>query len=652
MDIITLDFETYWDQKYSLTKMSPLAYVMDDRFEAISLSFKINDRTTDVVIGPMNVAHVIKGLALHNRAVCGHNMSGFDAYVLAYRYGVKPKLWMCTLAMARPIHAKDVGLSLKALSEHYGLAAKDNSVLMETKGLRYKDFTADQLARMAAYNKTDTDNTRALFKILARHHSAAEMWQIDALTRARTEPQFVLDIPLLEQTLGVERISKHQSLVRLAQDLGLEVDEEGVDEEALAEAVRDQLASAPKFSSLLERLGVEVPTKPSPTDPTKAIPALAKSDDGMLELCEHPDPIVAAAARARLSVKSTLLETRIEKFIEAGRHAGGLLPVPLRYCGADTTGRDSGEEYSCQNLPRIDPEKPKASDALRRSLCAQPGHKVGVADQSGIELRVNHFLWKVPSSMKLYQANPAKADLYKAFAASLYGKDQSEVVKTERHVGKLSQLGLGFGAGAVTFQRIAKIQGGIDLPLMHEDENVMSSQRIVDRWRGEYSEIVDGWRRCANAIGHIAAGAERAVDPWGMVHTSKHGLHLPSGRIIRYPDLRLEDDGEWPDGRAKRSWFYAHGRHKARLTGPKVDENIVQALARDSVFDAALEFYRLTGLYFKLRVHDELVYVFPDDQAQELLDLLQSLLRTPPKWWPELVVWSEGDIADRYGDAK
>jgi DNA polymerase I-like protein with 3'-5' exonuclease and polymerase domains len=51
-------------------------------------------------------------------------------------------------------------------------------------------------------------------------------------------------------------------------------------------------------------------------------------------------------------------------------------------------------------------------------------------------------------------------------------------------------------------------------------------------------------------------------------------------------------------------------------------------------------------------VHDELVYVVPDDEAVETLATVQEVMRTPPEWWPELVTWSEGDIADTYGDAK
>ena len=87
-------------------------------------------------------------------------------------------------------------------------------------------------------------------------------------------------------------------------------------------------------------------------------------------------------------------------------------------------------------------------------------------------------------------------------------------------------------------------------------------------------------------------------------------------------------------------------------TGPFIVHNCVQAIARDIIADNMFSFYKETGLYPALMVHDELVYVVPENQAEKLLDKLQQIMRTPPQWWPDIVLESEGDIADTYGDAK
>jgi len=653
MDLITLDYETFWSQDFTLTKLTPLEYVMDDRFEAISCAIKINREETFVVWGD-EIGPALRDLKVGSKGLLAHNNSGFDAYVSSYRFGLRPKMWLCTLAMARPMHAKTTGLSLAKLVQHYGLGVKNDAILHNTRGRRLADFKGPERRQMEVYNKADTDQCRALFDILRGSYGTPELWQIDAVIRMRTEPAFVLDRALLESAASVERDRKFKALLDLGRRLGIQAGDWS-DPGAVAEQVRLELASAKKFSELLASLDVPVPMKRSPSNPEKMVPALAKTDEAFTDLQAHPNETVAAAARARLDVKSTLLETRIQKFLRAGELTGGLLPIPIRYCGADTTGRDSGEEYNPQNLPRIDPDRPKVSDALRRSLRSKPGHAIIVADQSGIELRTNHFLWKVESSMELYQANPAKADLYRAFAALLFARDPGEITKPERQLGKVAQLGLGFGAGAVTFQRVARVMGGIKLVLKRDDEtpdDVMTAEETVHAWRLSYANIASGWKACGAALRDIANGREVSIDPWELTHTCKDGIVLPSGRLIRYPDLRQEESGSWEDGKSKRSWVYADGRHKARLTGPKVCENIVQALARDSIFDCAIEFYKRTKLRPALRVHDELVYSVPEGEADALLAELQAVMRTPPTWWPQLVVWSEGDKGTNYGDCK
>ena len=200
-------------------------------------------------------------------------------------------------------------------------------------------------------------------------------------------------------------------------------------------------------------------------------------------------------------------------------------------------------------------------------------------------------------------------------------------------------LGLGFGAGAVTFQKVAKLMGGVELAA---DE----SRDVVSAWRNAYPEISRGWKTCHAALKNIHLGVEDAIDPWGLCFTCKEGIRTPKG-LIRYPGLREEftEDG-------KSEWVYGEGRNKARIYAGKVTENIVQHLARCVIADNALDYQRQTGRTPALTVHDELVYVVPETEAEQALADLQKLMRTPPSWWPELVTWSEGDIADTYGAAK
>ncbi len=639
MKICTLDLETFWDVGHSLTKMSPIAYCMHPDTEIISCAFKFNDEETEVIFGEDNVKEYCAKVDWSQYWVVGHNLSAFDSMILSWRLNVKPKLWGCTLAMARPIHAKDVGLSLAKLVSHYRLGKKDNFALLQTKGRHLCDFTEQEIADMGVYNKEDVDQCYGLLKKLIPQTKKDEVMLIDMTIRSLIEPQFDCDTDLLTKTLAEEIERKRVALLDAAKQM--DVYELGMDDDEAVANVLKLLSSAPKFAKFLDKLGVEVPTKISPTT-EKEIPALAKTDEAFIALQEHENPLVAVAANARLDAKSTLLQTRIQKFLDASEaHPQRKIPIPLRYYGADTTGRWSGWAYNPQNLPRINPYKPKLSDALRKSLIAPSGYKVVVADLSGIELRVNHFLWQVPSSMELFQADPENADLYKDFASTLYGVEQKDVTKEQRQVGKVAHLGLGFGAGFKTFQTVAKLMGGVDIDL---DE----SRGIVDTWRSTYSDITRAWRTCHNVLPTIMRGAEGgAVDPWGMVYPTPEGLQTPKG-VIRYPNLRTEVNEE--TGRTE--FIYGEGRNKARIYAGKIVENIVQHLARNVIADNALDVQRELRLIPALMVHDELVYVVPEEEAQATLDAVQKIMRTPPTWWPELLTWSEGDIADTYGDAK
>ena len=651
MTPVYIDFESFWSTTHTLSRMSPTEYIQHPDTEIISVAIREGDEPTYVLFGEDKIRRHMQDMDWSDKMAIGHNMSGFDATILAWRLGINPKMYGCTAAMARSKYSKTgasvggkflTGVSLKKLAAELKVGAKLDLEATNTKGKHLCDFSPDELAQMEEYNKVDTDLCAELFKKLAKGFPKAELMHIDMTTRMLVEPKFQLDYDMVKKALEDVKAEKTKSLNDLydllftqAESVARKLEGDPTDPE---EYVRMTMASAAKFSELLTSRGVEIPMKQSPTNPAKMTPALAKTDDAFIALQDHEDPIIAAAARVRLEVKSTLLETRLQAFIKAADACGGRIPVPLKYAGADTTGRWSGEQYNMQNLPRINPKVPKPSDALRNSLRAPKKHKVVVADLSGIELRVNHFLWKVKQSMDLYSAD-VEADLYKSFAAARYGIDESEVTKDQRQLAKIAQLGLGFGAGAPTFRKVAKLMGGLDL-------SEAESLEVVTAWRDTYHDIVKGWKSFQNNIPNIQQGTEVAIDPWGLCVTEKHAVRLPSGRKIYYPGLTKEMDN------GKSEWWYGSGRSRARIYAGKGVENLVQALARDVIAEHALTMFKRTGYRPSLAVHDELVYVVPETVANEVLDELQSIMHKGVSWWPELITWSEGDVGDTYGEVK
>ena len=51
MDLITIDFETYYDRDFSLSKITTEEYIRSDLFEVIGVSVKVNNEETEWASG-------------------------------------------------------------------------------------------------------------------------------------------------------------------------------------------------------------------------------------------------------------------------------------------------------------------------------------------------------------------------------------------------------------------------------------------------------------------------------------------------------------------------------------------------------------------------------------------------------------------------
>ena len=127
MNIITIDFETFYDRDFSLSKLTTEEYVRDSRFEAIGLAFKLNDGVTTWVSKP-SVARWVASVDWSDKIVVCQN-TAFDGAILAWHYGVKPLAWADTLSMSRALYPHDKSHSLKAQAERMGIGAKGDEVL-------------------------------------------------------------------------------------------------------------------------------------------------------------------------------------------------------------------------------------------------------------------------------------------------------------------------------------------------------------------------------------------------------------------------------------------------------------------------------------------------------------------------------------------
>ena len=352
MKVITLDFETFYDTGFSLSRLTTEEYIRSPQFQVIGFAMKINEGSTKWYSGSHEELQAVLDEVDWDEAMLLAHNNLFDGAILSFIFNVKPKVLLDTLCMARAIHGVDAGGSLAKLAIRYNLGEKGTEVL-DAKGKRLEDFEEHELHRYGMYCKNDVELTYKLFQQLSKGFPFSELELIDLTLKMYTEPTLEVDDALLIDRLEEVREEKKSLLGSLMARLECE------DEEC----VRAKLASNKQFAELLEELKVPVPMKESPTT-GKQTYALAKTDEGFIALQEHENSFIQELCAVRLGTKSTIEESRIERFIGIGARNKTKLPIPLKYYGAHT-GRWSGsDKVNFQNLPSRDKKKKALKNAI------------------------------------------------------------------------------------------------------------------------------------------------------------------------------------------------------------------------------------------------------------------------------------------------
>ena len=604
--IITVDFETYYDKEFSLSKMTTEEYVRDDRFEVIGVGVKINDDETTWFTGTKEeIRRHLRTYDWSNALVLAHN-TAFDGAILSWHFGVEPKGWLDTLCMARAVHGVDAGGSLKALAERYEIGEKGDEVI-NALGKRRADFSEGDLDRYGAYCRNDVDLTYDLFNILVERFPPKELKVIDITLKMFIEPDLELDTILLEQHLIDVKTKKEKLLEAAAAD-------------------KDTLMSNDKFAELLKTLGVDPPTKISARTGKQAW-AFAKTDEDFKALAEHPDPRVQALVAARLGNKTTLEETRTQRFIDISKR--GKLPVPIKYYAAHTGRWGGDDKINLQNLP----SRGQNAGKLKSAIKPPEGHVIIDSDSSQIEARTVAWL---AGQTDLVEAFENGEDVYKIMASAIYGKEVADITKEERFVGKTTILGAGYGMGGEKFQGQLKVFG-VDVPL---DE----CKRIIAIYRQTYEKIPALWRQAQGCVESIVTGNGAAFGAVDAVKfdPSEKGFLLPSGLWQRYEGLEKIYDVE-----GKEQYQYKTRKGVVKIYGGKVVENLCQALARCVI---AEQMIRIAKKYkVVLTVHDAVACIAPTDEVDEALKYVEECMRWRPDWCKDLPLNCEAGYGENYG---
>ncbi|MDX7988631.1 DNA polymerase I [Xenorhabdus sp. 12] len=414
------------------------------------------------------------------------------------------------------------------------------------------------------------------------------------------------------------------------------------------------------------------------------------------------DPDLPLALRELLTIRLQASTTSTSKYkaLMNGISSDGRLRGTLQFCGASRTGRWAGRLFQPQNLLRptlpqetintgIEAIKANCADllfnnimeltssAIRGVIIAPKYKKLVVSDLSNIEGRMLAWLagedWKLKAFSEF--DNGTGPDLYKLAYARAFNIEPNDVTKDQRQIGKVMELGLGYGGGVAAFVTFA-LTYSLDLDELAEaalpnipasvqqnarrwyTESVKQkntyglSERVFitcdslkRMWRHAHAETVTFWYELEDA-------AKRAVTSPGTtiscrkLRVRRDGawlrVVLPSGRAVCYPSPRLND------GQISYMGTNPYSRKWQRLKtyGGKLVENVTQAAARD-VLAANMPRIENEGYDIVLTVHDEIISEAPDS-ADYSPEHLSSLLATHPNWAPDLPLNAGGFEAYHY----
>lgn len=484
-----------------------------------------------------------------------------------------------------------------------------------TRNLPHHDPT--KWALFKKYNKRDVEVELSIKARLAKFPVPDFVWDEYRLDQEINDRGILVDIKLVEQAIAIDVKTKQFLQSRMREATGLE-----------------NPNSVTQMKGWLSSKGIKTESLDK-----KAVKEMMSSTDA--------DVTDVLFCRQQLAKASVSKYRAMQKATCADGRARGM----FAFYGANRTGRWAGRIIQLQNLPQNhmdDLEEARnlvrdgnfealelmydnipnvLSELLRTAFVPKPGYKYIVSDFSAIEARVLSFLageqWRI-------QTFKDGKDIYCASASQMFGVpvEKHGVNCHLRQKGKIAELALGYGGSVGAL----KAMGALEMGLTEEE-----LQPLVASWRQANPRITSFWwdvdAAVKKAVMHktsVEARSFRFYYQSGMLF-----IDLPSGRRLAYvkPRIGVNRFGS-------KSVTY-EGINLGKWTqletyGPKVTENLVQAVSRDIL---AYAMKTLRHCFIVGSVHDELIIeCSPDVSLQAVCD---QMSRTPP-WIPGLLLRADG----------
>jgi DNA polymerase len=651
---VVIDFEMYFctAEGYGLKTLSTVEYLTDPRSEVLGLASLIHDeRGSDLAwhSGEEAVATFLKWLQstygddLERATVINHN-SQFDCSVLAFKFGIHPKYIVDTLGLSRAWDSRRRH-GLEFLAKEYDLGVKGNTADFDGWSNRVRFTRSKPGAKRRKPPERREPMTAEQQKLLgqyATNDACLEFKLLQLMLPCLSRPE--VELPLCQHCIEMTTLptlvvdyDKAASIVTRMQEKVTEA------VSATGESAMDltsDIAFDRLLTTALEQVG-DVPQKYMKVMSKGWTYALAKTDEARELLVKHPSERVRQLMAGRIAADSWPVHMKKAlAIVDMAKAGSGKLPACLNYHAAHT-GRYSGGGGI--NLQSIGARGEALVSEVREIITAPPGHKLVVVDLAGIEARVLAYL---AGQDDLVQAFRDGADIYSQFASVFFNcpvrKPRAggipaieKRMKDRRQFGKITILGAGYQMGSIRFAEYA----GCD---------EITAASAIKTYRQTYAMIPALWEAYRKAFIFTAKYRQPQELRCGVRFDSRPEcdivVTLPSGRELHYIEVRLVADryGDkaeiWND--LNKSWD--------GLFGGLLVENVDQAVSRDILTDAVLR-VEARGVRVALLVHDEIVAVVPEDEAEQALKIVIEEMCREPVWAKMLPLSAEGTVLTRYG---
>lgn len=647
MRTLSIDIETY--SSVSLPKCGVYAYSESPDFEILLFGYAFDDEPVQVI--DLTVCgglpeEILDALQDAETIKSAHN-ANFERTCLRAYTGLEmpPEQWQCTAVLARelglPSSLADVGKVIglpedkqklktgEALIKYFSIPCAPTKVNgNRTRNL--PEHAPDKWAMYIEYNQRDVETEREIRKKLSRFRvleTESALWAVD---QRINDCGVGVDVTFAKRAIEIDKIIK-SNLFEQAQALtGLE----------------NPKSAAQLKKWIEETAGIEVVSLNKKEIASVRTAADSTEVDQMLDI------------RAGLSKTSTEKYGAMVRTVCEDERIRGL----TLFYGASRTGRWAGRLVQMQNLPQNKmPERDldiarqlvKAGDLetlemlyddisgtlsqlIRTAFIPKKGCKFIVADFSAIEARV--IAWLAGEQWRLDVFN-THGKIYEASAEQMFHLPPGSVKKGDpmRQKGKIAELALGYGGSVGALKSMGALSMGLS-----ESE----LKPLVYSWRAANKNITKFWWDVDAAAKTTINTHTPSYLPHDIAFTKKGSLlrlRLPSGRELSYVKPMVINDGITYEGTVQKTNRWG----RIESYGPKLVENIVQAVARDCLAVTMMKAEAM-GYPVVFHVHDELICEVPEEKAEQALNDLLRIMAEPIPWAPGLPLKGDGYQCEYY----